>query len=86
MLFIDPAGNLYGTAFESGPGSGGTVFELTPVGLGCLIPPGMPDGAWSYEVIYNFGRGHGSKSVGLSLGKDGVLYGTTPAGWKPGVR
>ncbi len=67
--------HIYGTAAQGGEFGFGVVFEL--------IPLGMPDGAWSYEVIYNFGSGHGSESVGLSLGKDGVLYGTTPAGGNP---
>jgi uncharacterized repeat protein (TIGR03803 family) len=33
-LILDPAGNLYGTAYNGGSGNGGTVFELTPSGSG----------------------------------------------------
>jgi uncharacterized repeat protein (TIGR03803 family) len=67
--------HLYGTASAGGEFGSGVVFEL--------IPPGAQNGAWSYEVLYNFGSGDGSPQFGLTFGKGGALYGTTPAGGNP---
>lgn len=72
---VDADKHVYGTASEGGELGSGVVFEL--------IPPGTQDSGWSYEVLYNFGSGDGSPAFGLTFGKDGALYGTTPSGGNP---
>ena len=46
-LVADQAGNLYGVSSTDGPGSGGTVFELSPSG-----------GSWTYHQIYALPNGN----------------------------
>ncbi len=87
-LIFDAAGNLYGTTWAGGTGSGqfctafgsdvgcGTVFELTPIG----------GGNWAETVLYSFcpqgGRCTDGEEPNGSLIFDaaGNLYGTTYAG------
>jgi uncharacterized repeat protein (TIGR03803 family) len=82
-LVIDHAGNLYGTTFYGGIGSGddcsdggtygcGTAFELTK----------KKSGAWSETVLRNFGDiGDGAgPAAGLISDSVGNLYGTTVGG------
>ena len=71
-LIFDTAGNLYGTTLQGGPGQGGSVFELTPVG----------GGNWTERELHDFG----SLSTGLypyggvTFDAAGNLYGTTSTG------
>ena len=46
-LIFDGAGNLYGTTYEGGTYSNGTVFELTPTA----------GGGWTEQVLHGFGNG-----------------------------
>jgi len=77
-LQLDSSGNLYGTGV--GGGNGGVVFELSP---------GM--NGWTESVLYDFCQkgkfpicpdGYSPKA-GVTLGKDGSLYGTTSGGGSP---
>ena len=70
---------LYGTTSQGGDygaGNGdGAVFALSP--------PATPGGSWSYASLYSFG-GYPSDGVnpymGVVIGGDGVLYGSTGYG------
>ena len=68
-LIFDSAGNLYGTTFDGGSGSGGTLFELSPFG-----------NSWTYKLLYSF-SGPDWRSCGpyatLTMDAAGNLYGTT---------
>ncbi len=77
-LIFDPAGNLYGTAFNGGGGSCsgspngcGVIYELTP-----------SNGGWTQSVIYTFSGGNDGAHpwAGLILDQSGNLYGTTSGG------
>jgi uncharacterized repeat protein (TIGR03803 family) len=66
-LIMDSNGNLYGTTFEGGANSQGTIFELDSTG--------------TETVLYSFQNGAGSGPVaGLVMDSEGNLYGTTPTG------
>jgi uncharacterized repeat protein (TIGR03803 family) len=67
-LVADPSGNLYGTTFSGGASHRGTVFKFDTLGI--------------ETVLYSFAGGtDGSNpSAGLTIGKTGVLYGTTLRG------
>jgi uncharacterized repeat protein (TIGR03803 family) len=62
---------LYGTTYNGGTSNEGTVFSLTA--------PVSPHGSWTEEVLYSFtgGSDGGGPTAGVTIGKDGVLYGTT---------
>lgn len=77
-LVIGKGGVLYGTSHYGGDGGCqtygcGAVFSLTP-------PPsaGMP---WTEKVLHAFGGGDdgGLPLAGVTIGRNGVLYGTTTA-------
>jgi len=72
---LDAAGNLYGTASEYGPGSGGTVYEL--------------DAAGNFSVLYAFTGGPyvGGPYAAVVRDGGGNLYGTIsgPASGCPGT-
>jgi uncharacterized repeat protein (TIGR03803 family) len=70
-LTIDDAGNMYGTAFGGGAPGFGTIFTLDNDG-----------GGWSVTPIYSFheGRDGAGPIASVSIGPDGVLYGSTSAG------
>jgi len=79
-LTLDAKGNLYGTANQGGisttncgpTNSCGTVFELSPSGSG-----------WQFKTLYAFrgGTRDGQGPYGaVTLGANGVLYGTTVDG------
>jgi len=70
-LSIDGAGNLYGTASVEGPGSCGTVFELSP-----------SESGWTYTILHAFTGGKDDGCIPLAdlLLLDGVIYGTTIGG------
>jgi uncharacterized repeat protein (TIGR03803 family) len=73
-LILDAKGNLYGSASGGGSYGGGTIFRI--------VAPSGRTSAWTYEVLYSFGRypdGDTPKS-NLIFDTDGDLYGTTPYG------
>jgi uncharacterized repeat protein (TIGR03803 family) len=64
---VEAGGNLYGTASEGGVGGFGTVFKITPQGV--------------LTAIHTFSGSDGAvPTVGLVLGTDRSLYGTTSQG------
>lgn len=73
-LVMDGAGNLYGTTWDGGTYSEGTVFELTP----------MKEGGWKETILhdfaYNGGTDGSNPTTGLVLDAAGNLYGTTSSG------
>jgi hypothetical protein len=84
-LTVGPGGVLYGTTYAGGSGTCnfaygqnggcGSVFQLTP--------PATAGGTWTETVIYSFTGLNGDglyPEVGVVLGKNGVLYGTTTYG------
>lgn len=70
MSFRDAAGNLFGTTFQGGAYSYGTVFKLDTQG--------------AETIVYNFCREtpciKGAYPGGVIPGKDGSMYGITYAG------
>jgi uncharacterized repeat protein (TIGR03803 family) len=70
-LVMDSAGNLYGTSVQGGNFASGTVFELTPSASG-----------WTHTVLYSFtgGPDGGEPYKGVTVDRQGNLYGTTVAG------
>ena len=73
-LIFDKAGNLYGTTFDGGAYSLGSVFELVR-GSG---------GTWTEKVLYSFCAAtncdDGTNPEGLVFGADGKLYGMAQTG------
>jgi hypothetical protein len=61
-------------ALGGGASGFGTIFQVAP--------PTVAGGEWTESVVYTFTdlAGGSSPQVGLTAGKDGVLYGTTPSG------
>ncbi len=59
--------HLYGTTNSNGPGSNGTVFELTP----------QKNGSWKYQVIFSFTPGGGYSLASSLTWHNGALYGAT---------
>ena len=72
-LTWDPSGNLYGTTYGGGSGSG-TVYELSPNGKG----------GWSESVLYSFCAqpkcADGAHPDGQVQAKNGDFYATTEGG------
>lgn len=67
---FDAAGNLYGTTYEGGASSGGTVFQLTNSG-----------GQWTENILYNFAGSDGQyPKSGVILDAAGNAYGATSSG------
>src|SRR3569833_1349641 len=61
-----PDGNFYGTTKKGGAFGTGTIFRLTPTGV--------------LTTLHSFQLWEGnSTSIGLTLGLDGNLYGSTPS-------
>ncbi len=61
----DQQGNLYGTTSAGGAHDAGTVFKLTPSGLG-----------WTKTTLYSFtGGADGGDPTQVLVGNDGNLYG-----------
>jgi uncharacterized repeat protein (TIGR03803 family) len=71
QLFMDRAGNLYGTTFYDGAYGSGSVFKLAP-----------SDGGWIYSSLHDFTGGSDGEYPWSSLIVDtnGNLYGTTAGG------
>jgi len=69
-LTMDAGGNLYGTAYQGGPGGDGTVYRLKRSGAN-----------WVFDRLYIFPGGSGGAAPwgGVVFGPDGALYGTTTA-------
>ncbi|MGB9473436.1 MAG: choice-of-anchor tandem repeat GloVer-containing protein [Candidatus Udaeobacter sp.] len=70
-LETDSAGNIYGTTVLGGDFGSGTVFQLSPT----------PNG-WVHAVLYSFtgGTDGGEPYKGVTLDRDGNLYGTAVTG------
>jgi uncharacterized repeat protein (TIGR03803 family) len=70
-LMADPSGNLYGTTYQGGSGSG-VVFELSH----------SKKKKWQYNVLWTFSGGNdgGEPSGTLSMDANGNIYGTTTEG------
>src|SRR2546428_11661420 len=70
-LETDSAGNIYGTTVLGGDFGSGTVFKLSPTPTG-----------WMHTVLYSFtsGADGGEPYKGVTLDRDGNLYGTAVAG------
>jgi uncharacterized repeat protein (TIGR03803 family) len=72
-IFLDAAGNLYGTAFQGGSRGYGVVIRLAP----------NPRGGWYARVLHSFANAPSANPVaGLVMDLAGNLYGTTLAGGK----
>jgi uncharacterized repeat protein (TIGR03803 family) len=76
-LLMDAKGVLYGTTENGGAMNDGTVFKLSP--------PKTAGGTWHESVLYSFcaqtNCADGAHPIaGLTVGKKGVLYGTTQFG------
>jgi uncharacterized repeat protein (TIGR03803 family) len=70
-LIFDVAGNLYGTTSLGGAEHYGTVFELSPAGVG----------DWTEKVLHSFtGRDGNDPQTSLIMDAVGNLYGTTIEG------
>jgi uncharacterized repeat protein (TIGR03803 family) len=71
-LVLDSQGNLYGGLYRGGNG-GGVIFELR-----------REHGRWQEHLLYNFctlnNCADGARPVGLTMDKNGTLYGTTEDG------
>lgn len=67
---FDNAGNLYGTTFEGGSDSDGTIYRLAPSGSG-----------WNIGILYNFdGSTGGFPFAGLISDQSGNFYGAASNG------
>ena len=74
-LVLDKAGNLYGTAGWKGCNyTCGLVFKLSP----------QKNGKWIYSVLHKFNETDGDLPNGLTMDRDGNLFGTTSLGGKYG--
>jgi uncharacterized repeat protein (TIGR03803 family) len=71
-LVQGPDGNFYGTSYQGGANSSGSIYRMAPSGAVTALYEftGSSDGAYPY--------------AGLVLGKDGNLYGTTLQGGASG--
>lgn len=68
-LFIDPAGNLWGTCWSGGSSYWGTVFEMSPSGSG-----------WTENTVHTFGSDGVKPFATLVADSAGNLYGSTSDG------
>jgi uncharacterized repeat protein (TIGR03803 family) len=71
-IAFDSAGNIYGSTFEGGSDSDGTVFELSPVG----------NGTWEQILLHSFAGGSDGSEPwgGVVVDSSGNVYGTTISG------
>ncbi len=79
-LISDANGILYGTTYlggTAGTTGHGTVYQLTP--------PAVAGGTWTEKVLHSFDLGDGLYVQSpVTLGANGVLYGTTNGGGTDG--
>ncbi len=74
-LVFDKSGNMYGIAGTGNcNGTCGLVFKLSP----------QKTGKWKYSVLHKFNGTDGDYPNGLTMDKQGHLYGTTTGGGKYG--
>ena len=69
---VSQGGALFGTTFNGGDDNIGAVYQLAP--------PAAAGDAWRLTTLHSFGTtpsDGGGPSASLTIGKDGVLYGTT---------
>ena len=85
-VVIGPGGVLYGTVLYAGT-SPSCGVNLGAAAYGCgavysLTPPASPGAAWTEQTLYVFQGGSDGAAplASLTLGRDGVLYGTTNVG------
>ena len=80
-LAVDGNGNLYGTTQNGGMYAEGTAWELSP--------PATVGDAWTETVIWSFGQPGVTDGLdptsGLTIDKNGNLFGTTLYGQSPTV-
>ncbi|MGO8793576.1 MAG: choice-of-anchor tandem repeat GloVer-containing protein [Candidatus Sulfotelmatobacter sp.] len=71
-LIFDIAGSLYGTTYQGGAYTVGTVFEMSP----------KAGGGWTEKTLHSFGKGTDGANPfdGLIFDASGNLYGTTLMG------
>lgn len=79
-VVVDGSGNVYGTTAAGGQFGDGTVYKLTP--------PTSGSGPWPQTVLHSFAGGtDGWNPEGpMTLGRDGVLFGTTQIGGNSGCQ
>ena len=74
-MIFDGSGNLYGTTYNGGSSSAGTVFEIV-----------QPNGADAFSTLASFNVANGSKpQASLVMDPSGNLYGTTSVGGDSGL-
>lgn len=74
-LLMDASGNIYGTTWAGGAFANGSVFKLTPGGLG----------GWTFTSLHDFTGEDGSSVFGgISTDANGNLYGTAAMGGQYG--
>ncbi len=73
-IVLDKAGNLYGATAAGGQFDDGTVYELTRPAIGY--------GPWSQTILHSFAGGSDgfNPEAPITLGPNGVVYGTTQNG------
>ena len=77
QLVIGANGALFGTTYKGGASNKGCVFELSP--------PSEAGGAWTETILHSFSGPDGRDPLsGLTLGSNGVLFGTASAGGTSG--
>lgn len=78
-LTLDSAGNVYGTTYDGGSSSAGTLFTLSTAPVITPPPPPPPPASGVLTTLYNFAWGaDGAHSwAGLVADANGNVYGTT---------
>jgi len=80
-VVIDRAGNLYGTTFGGGINGNGCTAEGNETGCGTVFKLSKHGSGFVYSTLYKFqGPPDGNYPVGVVVGPDGTLYGTTAGG------
>jgi|SRR5580658_426125 hypothetical protein len=81
--FSAPGANTGSSANNLLPGPGGSFYLVTAdsgaFGAGALVelkPPPVPGGGWTSTVLYSL-PAEGGEPTSLTMGADGVFYGTT---------
>ena len=71
-----PDGAIYGTTSEAGANGLGTVFQL--------LPPKTKGGAWTYNILYNFGGTLNQIASSPLVVRNGKIYGTAAGDYAVG--